>query len=47
VIEHHRSGALKEQAVVLETGIVDDVLHAVLALEQFDHGGPALAPSVG
>ena len=46
VVQHHRAGALEEQAIDLQTGIVDDLLNPVALLEQFDDVGSTLAAAV-
>ena len=46
VVEHHRAGAFEEETVVLEARVVDDILHPVPLLEQFDHVGAAFASAI-
>ena len=47
VVEHHRAGALEEDAVGFQAGVVHDGLDPVLRLEQLQHVGATLVAAVG
>ena len=46
MVEHHGAGALQEDVVEFEPGIVHDILHAVALLEHLDDVTPALGAPV-
>lgn len=47
VVEDHGAGALEEDPVGLQAGVVDDRLHAVLRLQHLQHIGASFVPTVG